>query len=223
MKGRWIPYSTEELAWIEARKHLPRYTAWLAFCIRFERFEVGQGAFKQLCQRKGWTTGRTGCFEKGSVPPNKGKKMPPGVGGNHPNARRTQFKKGNLPRSYRGPGYEFVDQDGYVWMIVAERNPHSGAATRSVMKHKRLWEMKHGPTPAGTCLKCLDGNKQNTDPSNWKLISRGALGIINRAWNGLDFEAAHPDVKLSIIAIAELKVAKRNRVGPARRQKAVAA
>lgn len=208
MKGRWLDWNAEELAWIEARKTLPRRILHLAFMLAFDRFEVTEDAIKQLCLRKGWTTGRTGCFVKGQAPPNKGKRCPEGVGGRSAGARRTQFRKGQRSANYRGPGYERVcSKDGYVILVVAEKNPWSGHATRPVLKHKWLWEKKHGPVPKGMCLKCRDGNKRNTDPSNWELISRGALAVLNRKWNGLNHEAAPPELKPAILAIARVKAA----------------
>jgi hypothetical protein len=48
-----------------------------------------------LRKRMGWLTGRTGRFDRGHEPDNKGKRCPEGKGGRHPNARKTEFKKGS--------------------------------------------------------------------------------------------------------------------------------
>jgi hypothetical protein len=216
MRGRAFGYSEEELAWIKARRELPRRLLHMAFCVVFDRYEVTEDAIKALCLRKGWGSGRTGCFPKGSVPPNKGKKCPPGVGGNSPEARRTQFRKGQVSKNFKGHGHEWIcSKDGYVLMIVAEKNPWSGNATRPVHKHKYLWEQKNGPVPEGHILKCLDGNKLNTDPSNWEAIHRGVNVWLNHRRNPLNYEAAPPELKPTILAIAKLKHAKGRVLEPA--------
>lgn len=213
MKGRQIRYSPDELRWIEAQCHLPRRDLHAGFCKTFKRSDVKVEDIKALCSRRRWNTGRTGHFEKGSVPANKGKPCPPGTGGNHPNARRTQFKPGSIPQTYRGPGYERIcDKDGYVILIVAEKNPWSGASTRLVLKHRWLWEKKNGPVPIGHVLKCRDGNKLNTDPANWELISRAVLAVLNRKHNGLDHATAPAELKPAILTIAKLKHAGRAKV-----------
>ena len=112
-KGVCIAWLPEELAWIEAHCDWPRATLHKGFCARFGR-DVSLGAIKALCKRKGWLTGRTGCFEKGLVPANKGKKMP-----FNQNSARTQFKKGNLPHNTKFLGHERLTKDGYVEVSIA--------------------------------------------------------------------------------------------------------
>ncbi|TGT72928.1 HNH endonuclease [bacterium M00.F.Ca.ET.159.01.1.1] len=206
MKGRQIRYSDEELAFLEWRQAFSRRELHAAFVARFDRPEVTLDQIKALCSRKGWGTGRDGCFVKGQTPPNKGKRCPEGKGCRHPNARRTQFKKGQVSHTYRGPGHERIDKDGYVWLIVAETNPHTGAPTRPVMKHKYLWEQLNGPVPKGMALKSRDGNRQNTDPSNWFLISRAMLPRLGGRF-GRDYDHAPDQLKPTILALAELEIA----------------
>lgn len=200
MKGRWITYLPEELAWIEARKDWARRELHAAFCSRFGRKDVTFDAFKGLCTRKGWKTGRAGHFQKGNVSHNKGKTMP-----FHPNSAATRFQKGQRPHTWRGPGHESVNKrDGYVCIIVAERNPHTGAATRRVMKHKWLWEQTNGPVPEGMRLKCLDGDKTNTDPSNWEAIPKALSPRLNGRF-GRGYDSAAPELKPTIMALAKLE------------------
>ncbi|WP_414461777.1 HNH endonuclease signature motif containing protein [Hyphomicrobium sp. DY-1] len=176
-----------------------------AFCAKFGREDISAGHLHALRKRKGWKTGRTGCFEKGIVPHNKGKRCPLGQGGRHPNAQRTQFRKGNLPHNTRGAGHERIDsKDGYVILIVDEANPWTGAKTRPVHKHRYLWEQKHGPLPEGYVLKCLDGDKTNCDPSNWEAIPRSILPQLNGR-HGLAYDQAHPDVKPALLTLSKLK------------------
>lgn len=206
MKGRPIPYSAEELAWLKANCTLWFADYASAFNARFGR-DVPAANLHALRKRKGWSTGRTGRFEKGMVPANKGRKCPPGQGGNHPNARRTQFKKGcRLGRAshrHKPIGTERISKDGY-----RERKVHDGLPMQSRWQavHVLEWEAVNGPIPAGHCLKCLDGNKQNTAPANWALIPRALMPRLNGGRTGkhLAFDAAAPEVRPILMTVAKL-------------------
>lgn len=205
MKGRRIEYSEAELLFIELLSKLPRKDLHRHFCDHFGRMDVSQAALTALCKRRGWLTGRTGRYEKGRTPENKGRKMP-----FNPNSARTQFKKGNKPHTWRGAGHERIDEkDGYVIMIVDETNPWTGAPTRPVLKHRYLWEKEHGPVPDGYCLKCLDGDKTNTDPSNWEAIPRAMLPRLNGRWGRTPYDDAPDELKPVIMATARLEHAAR--------------
>lgn len=199
MKGDRIAYSLEELAWIKACSDLPRRELHALFVQIFARHDVSQANLSALCKRKGWLTGRTGTFPKGNVPFNAGRK-----GICAPGSEKGWFKKGAIPHTARGVGHESIDpKDGYVWMIVAERNPHTGAATRRVMKHRWLWERANGPVPEGHALKCLDGDKTNCDPANWEAIPRALLPRLNGRF-GRGYDEAPPELKPVIMATAKL-------------------
>lgn len=214
-KGKWITYSADEMAWLEANRLMVISDYHAAFVEAFGRDDVSAVNLHSLRKRKGWSTGRTGCFAKGSTPHNKGKKCEPGKGGRHPNARRTQFKKGNLPHNTRHLGHERIDaEDGYVYISVAETNPHTGFERRYVLKHVWLWEKANGPIPDGHCLKCLDGDKLNTDPSNWECIPRALLPRLaggNRHRKVLAFDDAEPEVKPVLLTLAKLEHATRQK------------
>lgn len=200
MKGKAIKYSEAELRWIKANRQRPRAEAHPEFVAQFDRADVSLQNFTALCKRKGWLTGRTGQFNPGQEPANKGKKMPYNA-----NSARTRFQKGQRPHNTKGPGHEMLcPKDGYIYMIVAERNPHTGAETRRVLKHKWLWEQTHGPVPDGMCLKCLDGDRTNTDPANWELISRALLPRLDGRF-GRGYEAAPDELKPTLLATAKLE------------------
>ncbi|SNT76444.1 HNH endonuclease signature motif containing protein [Paracoccus seriniphilus] len=202
MKGKRISYSAEELAWIEARKKMPRRQAHALFCATWSRDDVSLSNYNALCKRKGWMTGRTGQFPKGLAPHNKGKPMPDDL---RQKCLRTAFKKGNLPHNHRGHGHERIDsKDGYVVMIVAEKNPWTGADTRPVHKHRYLWEQRYGPVPKGHVLKCLDGDKTNCDPDNWELIPRALLPRLSGRWTGVKYDEAPAELKPAVMAVAKL-------------------
>lgn len=204
MRRQPINYSEYEEVWIKVRSHLPRRELHRQFCETFDREEVSQANLTALCKRRGWLTGRTGRFEAGSEPANKGKKMP-----FNPNSAATRFKKGQRPHTWRGAGHESIDpKDGYVWMIVAETNPYTGAPTRRVHKHKWLWEKAHGPVPEGHALKCLDGDKTNCAPPNWEAVPRALLPRLNGRF-GRGYDQAPEELRPTIMAVAKLEHAAR--------------
>lgn len=207
MKGHPIPYSAEEMAWLEANRAMVISDYHRAFCGTFGRSDASLVNLHSLRKRKGWSTGRTGCFVKGETPHNKGKPCAPGTGGRHPNARKTQFRKGQEPHNTHYLGHERVSIDGYVEISVAETNPHTGYGRRYVLKHRHLWEQANGPLPEGFCLKCL-GDRLNTDPSNWEAVPRALLPRLaggNRYSRKLAFDDAHANLKPTILAAAKLE------------------
>lgn len=205
MKGRRVEWSALELAWIEARKHLPRRELHRQFCEWWFRYDVTEDQIRALCKRRGWLTGRDGRITPGTVPWNKGREMEW-----NPNSARTQFKRGQEPHNARGKGvgHERVNVYGYVEICVAETNPYTGFERRYVAKHRWMWEQLHGPLPEGQVLKCLDGNKLNTDPSNWEAIPQALLPRLNGRWNTA-FDTAEPELKPALMAIAKLEHAAR--------------
>jgi HNH endonuclease len=199
MKGRAINYNADELEWIEAHKTGVRRKVHADFCERFGRHDVSLNNLKSLCKRNGWLTGRTGCYEPGQTPANKGKKMP-----FNPNSAKTQFKTGQLPHNTKHLGHERVTTDGYVEISIKETNPHTGYERRYVQKHRHLWEKANGPVPDGMCLKCLDSDKTNSDPSNWEAIPRAMLPRLSGR-HSLAYDDAAPELKPTIMAIAKLE------------------
>ena len=207
MKGRSIPYLPQELAWIEARKEMPRAELHALFCAYWQRDDVSPENFKALCTRRGWKTGRSGCFEKGLVPHNKGKRH------RTPGSEKGWFKKGDVPANVVPLWTERVGKDGYVEIKVPERNPHTGHSTRFVEKHAWLWERENGPVPEGHALKCLDGNKQNTDPRNWTPVPRALLPRLAGGRHGatMHYDTAPDELKPTLLAIAKLEHLARER------------
>lgn len=208
MKGARILYSAKELAWIEKNCAMTRRDLQAAFCTKFGRNDITLDNLKALCTRRGWKTGRDGRLHAGSISWNKGKKMPYNA-----NSASTQFKKGQLPHNTKHLGHERISKDGYVEISVKEKNPHTGYERRYVHKHVHLWEQKNGPVPKGMCLKCLDDNRQNSDPSNWELISRGALPFLN-GHRGPHYGTAEPEVKPVLLTMAKLRAKAKERARP---------
>lgn len=206
MKGRAISYSVEEMAWLEQNRLLPISEYHAAFSAFFSRGDIAAKNLHALRKRKGWKTGRNGQFVKGQEPINKGIPCLPGKGGRHPNARATQFKKGAQPHNTNYLGHERVSKDGYVEVSIDEKNPHTGFERRYVLKHVHEWEKVNGPTPEGMCLKCVDGNRLNTDPSNWMAIPRGVLPRLNggRATRVMAYDTAPDELKPALMTLARV-------------------
>lgn len=209
-KGRRLKYNNAEIAWLRENRTLPLADYHRAFVKAFNRPDVTPEKLHSLRKREGLKTGRTGRFEKGHVSANKGKRCPEGAGGRHPNARKTQFRKGALPHNHRGPGHESLGDDGYIWIVTDQRNPWTGAATWRIHKHRWLWEQQHGPVPEGHVLKSLDGNRLNADPSNWEAVPQGLLPRLNGK-SGRDYDRAPDELKPTIMAVAKLEHAARSR------------
>lgn len=203
MKGHRIRYSPEEMEWLEANRLLVIGDYAAKFKEKFGH-EVSAHNLHALRKRKGWKTGRTGCFPKGSVPHNKGKPHP-----TRGRAAQTQFKKGNLPHNTNYLGHERLSKDGYIEISVNETNPYTGFERRYVLKHKHLWEQVNGPVPKGYALKCK-GDRLNTDPSNWELIPRALLPRLSGRY-GRGYDAAPSELKPTILAVTKLEHAVREK------------
>lgn len=151
---------------------------------------------KTAVHKRGITSGRTGCFEKGHKSWNKGTK---GL----TSANKTSFKKGSVPTNRKPIGSERIcSKAGYVLIKVVERNPHTGFPTRYKYKHVHIWERDHGPVPDGMVVAFCDGDKRNIEPENLMLISRAELLILNK----YKYKDAHAELKPSVLSLAKLEV-----------------
>lgn len=204
-RGIYIQYTAVEMDWIRKHCTLARRKAHRKFCEKFEREDVSLDNFKALCKRRGWNTGRDGRYEKGRTPENKGKSCPPGKGGNHPNARKTHFqpgvRQGVATKLYKPIGTERLSKEGYL-----ERKIHDGMPLQSRWRavHLIRWEEINGAVPEGMCLKCLDGDRRNIDPSNWEAISRGLLPALAGRWNH-PYDSLPEEVKPVALTLAKVK------------------
>jgi len=200
VKGRAIKYSAAELDWIKANCALPRRELLARFDVHFNRPDVTLDQIKALCTRKGWNTGRTGCFEKGQTPFNKGRK-----GYITPGCEKGWFKKGTrggrAAKLYKPIGTERVAKGGYLQRKVNDDMP---LQRRWRMVHIINWEAVNGPIPAGHALKCLDGNRQNTNHKNWELIPRSMLPRL-AGRHSINYDTAPPELRPALMATAKLE------------------
>lgn len=203
MKGARISYSEAELEWVSARREMPRRELHAGFCKEFGRADVSQSNLTGLCKRNGWVTGRTGRFEPGQESHNKGQK-----GVCYPGSEKGWFRKGARPRNLVPLWSERIGKDGYIEMKVPVKNPYTGHRTRFMHKHRYLWEQRNGPLPKGMALKCLDGNKTNTNADNWVAVPRALLPRLNGRF-GRGYDDAPAEIKPLILTTAKLEHAAR--------------
>ena len=114
-------------------------------------------------------------FEPGCTAWNKGI---PGSTGNHPNTRRTQFKKGLPPEkalNYRPIGSLRI-LDGYLQRKITD-DPALYPSRRWVAVHRLVWEEVNGPMPKGYVVVFKPG-MASTDPDE---ITIDRVELITRA------------------------------------------
>lgn len=154
-------------------------------------WEISLGQVNAYIGNHHLSTGRTGRFQKGQEPTNKGKKGICADG-----CERTWFKKGHIPANYRPVGSERVNADGYIEVKVADPNKWK-------LKHRVVWESVNGKIPKGYIIIFRDNDKSNTDIDNLLLIKRGTHAVLNHT----GFCEYSGEFKETAICIAELKAA----------------
>jgi len=111
-------------------------------------------------------------FEKGHIPPNKGKKM---SAEQYEKCKATMFKKGNIPHNTCPVGTERIEsKNHYLKIKIAEPN-------KWILKHVYIWENFHGKNvPKGCCITFLDGNNRNFDINNLACITQDENARLNQ-------------------------------------------
>ena len=114
-----------------------------------------------------------GRYRKGQPPVNKGKKWEDYLTKEQQErAKKTWFKKGNIPFNHRKVGEERITVDGYIEIKIREPNKWQ-------LKHRYIYEKHYGKIPEGYNLIFLDGDRKNIDLSNLKLVSKAQDLIMN--------------------------------------------
>lgn len=127
--------------------------------------------------RHGDTRGLSARFKPEHTTWNRGVK---GSTGNHPNCRKSQFRKGErkgaAAHNYRPIGSELIDKDGTLLRKVSE----TGNRRRDWRPvHVLTWEDMRGPIPQGHIVVFRQGMKT----TNAELITANRLEVITRAEN----------------------------------------
>ena len=144
---------------------------------------------KSYIRNHGLSAGRTGRFEKGRRPCNKGKKGACAAG-----SEKGWFKKGRTPKNHKPVGSERVSRDGYTEIKTREPDVWE-------LKHREIWEGANGKIPDGCVLLFKDGDRGNMALSNLLLVKKSVNAIMSRA--GL--HKAPKELKETAAMLAELK------------------
>lgn len=190
------------------RQYVTSHT-WKETAEEFNRrfgFNLTWEAIKAAGDRYGIRTGRDGCFQKGIIPANKGKKM---QAEQYARCAATMFKKGNTPVNHKPVGTvsvrkHYKKSQQYVYEKVAEPNVWK-------MKHILEWERHNGPVPKGMIIIFADGNPLNTDISNLVMISRAQNAVMNR-WRIRGCDKEHMEAAANVASL-KIQISKRKRRG----------
>lgn len=166
-----------------------------------ERFglNITPAKVKRFYSNHGLTNGVDCRFKKGIVPHNKGKK-----GKTIGRMAETQFKKGQASHNKVPVGSERVTVEGYIEVKVSDTG-----ARKWRHKQQLVWEAHHGKIPDGHVVIVADGNKQNVDIKNLRLITRQELVRLNYN-KGIYSDPQLTDTSINIIRL-NLKLLERQK------------
>ncbi len=116
-------------------------------------------------------TGKQYRFLKGHIPWNA---ATVGVCGQHPNTRKTQFKKGQPPKTALYDGAIRVRYHTGVPAMFIRVGPNEW---EPLSRHN--WKKHFGPIPPGHVIRFKDGDPMNCDPSNLECVSKRLNMLIN--------------------------------------------
>lgn len=205
LRARYPDTSTAQLAAALGRSISGTFQRALALGLRKSPAYLSSAASGRL-QRDGGA-GVATRFQKGHVPANKGlrrKGWAPGRMG------ETQFAKAHRPHTWMPVGSTRL-VDGYEYTKVSDvrKVPYT---VNWKATHILRWEAVHGPVPKGYALKSRDGNRRNTDPANWMLVSRSLLPRLAGGRTGrLNYDAAPAELRPTLLAVAQLEQAAKQR------------
>ena len=165
--------------------------------------QVSIKGLSQKCRKLGLVCPNNGCFKKGSIPANKGKK---GLTG----ANKTSFAKGNVPPNTRKVGTISTRKDKnerpYMHIKVAEPNKWQ-------MLHVHIWETKHGKIPKGYCVIFKDKDTLNLSLSNLMLVSRAEHARVKQKYAYIDERLKETALQVIKINDAIIKKSKKLKQG----------
>lgn len=158
--------------------------------------------------RAGERRGMVTEFRKGQTPPNKGVKHRKGWAPGR--MAETQFKPGMQTKNWKPVGSTRI-VSGY-WYTKVSDIPHVRHTVNWKATHIINWEAINGPLPDGYCLKSLDGDRLNTNASNWEAVPRAILPRLNGGrLSRLAFDKAADELKPLIMTVAKLQHAAKRR------------
>ena len=145
-------------------------------------------------------SGLTGRFEKGYIPPNKGRK-----GYVAPGSEKGWFQKGNTPWDTAPVGTIVTKTDGYLWKKIDDKPGPWRQNWKQL--HLLIWEDAHGSVPEGCMVIFKDGDRTNTLLGNLMLVTMAENAVMNRC--GLRFDI--PEYTETGHLIAKIKIASKRK------------
>lgn len=145
-----------------------------------EKFEVEKNSVQisSVKKRYGIKSGLTRRYEVGSVPFNKGRKMPASTYEKLKNSD-TWFPKGNQPHNTIPIDSVVKDhKDGYWYHKFSMTGKTK--KERWIACHHEVWIKAHGPIPKDCVVIFLDGNKDNYALDNLALIKKSTNVRLNQ-------------------------------------------
>ena len=125
-----------------------------------------------------------GCFRKGQVPPNKGRK-----GYSPPGSEKGWFKKGSVPANKK-PLYaeRWTRQRGggapMIEINVPVENPYTGHKNFWIRKAVWVWmQANQRPVPEGHVIVQLDGDPANCELDNLDCVSKAVMARLNQKYS----------------------------------------
>lgn len=190
-------YTEEKLDWLRA--HVPGHH-YIEVVQEFNKaFNCNRSveAIKNICHKNNISSGFTGRFKKGQIPPNKGKK-----GICHPGAVRTQFKKGNIPPNI-AEKYSIVKSTDGFWKIKI------GNVNEWEMLSHFLWRCNYPDDPIDPKTEriiYIDGNAENCNLQNLVKVTTYELLQLNRCYSDLN-----TNKELRKVALMKIRLQKKIR------------
>ena len=170
MKGKWTQEEIDTLTRMYPNHYAREIAGILGrgiSSIHCKASSLGLESSLEKIQRVGYETSKSPAsiaarFQKGYVPPNKGKKVSPEV---YSKIQPTMFKKGRTPVNHRDVGAERVNVHGYIEIKVSEPNSWR-------LKHRVMWEQVNGTIPRGYNVQFKNHNPLDCRIENLYLISK---------------------------------------------------
>ena len=123
---------------------------------------------------------KVGCFRKGQVPPNKGRK-----GYSPPGSEKGWFKKGNVPANKKPLWAERWQKQSRGRPAILEinvpiENPYTGHGNWWIRKAVWVWMDHHEQAvPEGHAIVQLDGDPANCEIDNLDCVPKSVLAWLN--------------------------------------------
>lgn len=163
---------------------------------------------KSYYRNHGLNSGLTGRFEKGNIPPNKGRK-----GYIAPGSEKGWFQKGGQPWDTVPVGTIVTKTDGYLWKKIDDK---PGVWTQNWKQlHILNWEAVNGSVPEGYRIIFKDGNRQNCTPENLAMVSLAENAVMNNC--GLRFSSSEHTETGLLIAKVKIAAGKRKKGSKSKR------